>query len=711
MARRARGDGASTHVLEAVTVATVMLASVAYVVTLDVPPAATGGQREILQQKALDALAILNDTPIDSKLGDNLLSVAIHECLQQDCSRLRDKLDGLLPIGAKYGVYLSTRDGLVPVYAPRSPAGEAVTARRSIEPAWSYQFLAPSQSLYNPLEDPLVVYGLPVFSGSPLQQGSSALRITVEGKRADNAAYVMHSSATTRAVDSDTTPTPSAVSIFFHDGLGVPIASRDVRASTLDGAGSPSYAATPFFVRIVESGGGIVPAGTMLTIQLPHGWTGSAQTAANAADWTWVANATDRNGTSSASSIIVKTRHDITSDHVDFVFDATYFGDADDYYDLAASLSAGAYARSRVLVRADGHASTPPFEVPAIVLSVPRPLGVSATTTWTLAAFSSDPVTVDRIEIAEEEARAIFGSIAPLTGSGSWTSSGDKLVWTGSAILSHHSPLNLTFQVTSSGLGGPAGDRAPYVPSVGISDYSGRLLQESSPGLYRGIFLPSDESYQGYNSSTGPGLRTTHEVDSTSAYRATALPGSMDYGVGYVVGLKDSIFGSAVTARERRVSPGDPETLQIDAQSVMYELGTLGFTPSIDLYVYPPWAGDDRDPIESFSVYDGTLAAGSDPFLALLDQNGDLLPDATSVGRHNVTFDVPRTWLYGPFVVEARISWLEALDHVVDGVPLTEQVVRTASVFDYFIVEPPGGELPASAIYDVHLVAWFEDWY
>lgn len=691
-------------------VGVVMIASVAYVVTIDTQPVVSGGQREALEQKVFDALAVLNDTPFASDLGTNLLEVSIHECLQNACERLATHLDKAMPQGAHYGVYLSTKDGLVPVYAPREPRSEAVSARRTMEPAWSYQFLGLSQSVYNPLEDAVVVYGLPVYSGDVVQQGSSGLRISVEGARADNAAYKMKASATTRAVDASTSPTPAAASLYFHNGDGAALASWDVTGTTINVGGGLTNNPVSLFVRAQETGGGIIPAGTQIAVHVPHGWTATGQLPANDADWTWVADATNKSGSATASVVVAKLKRDVSATQVDYRIDATYRGDADDYYPFSATLAAGAYAHAQLLARGDDHATQPAFETPTVLVSVPRPMGVAATTTWTLAAFSPDTVKVERIEIAEEEGRQIFAGVTPIGGPGSWTNTGDKLVWTGDVDLTHDAPLALTFRVTSSAVGGPASDRAPFVPSVQMGDHNGRLTEESSPGLYRGVFLPGGSTYSGYDTSTGAGLRAAHTAESAAVYRTTALPGSVDYEVGYVVGLKDSVFGSAVTSDRRTVEPGKTATMDIEVQSVMYELATAGFTPSIDVYVYPPWEGDRHSPVESYRVYDGTLASGSAPFLNLIDTDGDLLPDPTTVGQHTLDIPIPTDWLYGPYVVEARISWLEELDQVIGGTPLTEEIVRSASVYDYFVVKPTGDELPSSPLYDVHLVAWFDDW-
>lgn len=713
MRRLGATDGASTHVLEAVTIASVMLASVAFVVTVDIPASPTAAPRGSLLQATEDAMAILNDTPLDSLLGDNVLSVAILECLQNDCDRLEDRVGALLPEGARFGVYLSTPDGLYPVYAPRDPPGESVASRRIIEPAWSYQFLATSQDLYNPAEDPLVVYALPVYSGNALQQGGNGLRILATGTRdSDNSGYSLTGSGTTRSVDTDDVPVPSATSLYFVNSSGAPLATHDVRAEALDLGLTPSLDPIEFRLRVAETGGGLVPSGTILSVALPHGWNGTASPALNSDRWTILSDAPDRNG--SASSVITaKLTSPITSGFAEFVFNATYQGDATDWYTFSAQLSQGAYARAQTLVRADEHALPSSLEYPTVVASIPRPLGVSATTTWTVGVFSPEAVDITRIEIQEEEGRAIFADVAPLSGGsggGTWSHTGDTLVWTGAASVSQSTPLALTFEVTSSDIGGLASDNPPFAPAVDLGSFTARLGEEVAPGLYRSVVLPATADKAGYETRTD-GLKGFHEAQSTSVYRTTALPGEIRYGVGYSASLQDSVFGSSAVVERRSVTPGETAVVDVDVQAALYELAVLGMEPSIDVAVYPPWAGDEREPIVNLTVYNGSVASGADTFLSLIDLDDDGTPEpSATMGRHLVEVDVPSSWLYGPYVVETQISWLETLDEVVDGVPLTEEVVRTARIYDYFTVRPTGAQLPPSPLYDVHLVAWFEDW-
>lgn len=704
-------EAASTQVLEAVTVLSVMLSSVVFVVTLDVHPAHAGEPRAALDRVARDALAILNDTPLSgSTLGNNVLEVAVQECLQNDCARIESRMGTLLPEGAQWAMYLSTADGLYPVRAARSPPGEAVTARRLIEPNWSYQFLSSAQSIHNLAADPVVIYGLPVVSGNPLHEGGHGLRITVHGNDSlSHAVFVMQGAASTRAVDPTEAPAPAATSVFFHDA-GAPLAALDARGTTIAAPATPTGNNLTLELRVEESAGGVVPAGSIVTVQVPRGWRAWGADAENAGHWTILSNATEKNGTAAGSAVVARLAHSVSAGSVDFVLHATYLGDVNDHYPFSATLSAGAYAQAQLLVRADAHVSAPAYEVPVVLASVPRPLGASAVTTWTLAALASDEVDVTRVEIVEDAGRSVFAGVTGLSGGGAWTTTGDKLVWTGEATLGHDAPLALAFEVESAAIEGRASDRPTFVPTVDLGDYTGRLLTEVSPGFFRGAFPPADATYGGYDTSTGFALHREHDATSEAVYRTIALPGTASYGVGYGASLGDSVFGAAVSPRERAVRPGETAQLDVEVQSVAYELAVLDLEPSVDVHVYPPWSGDERTPIVSEALYDASLAAGVSTFLDLLDEDGDGAPDVTDVGRYTVEVPIPMTWLYGPYVVEARLTWLEEISETVDGVPLVEEVTRTASVFDYFVVEPTHGPLPPAPLYDVHLVVWFDDW-
>ena len=712
-------DAASTHVLEGVIIASLMVSAVGFVVTHDPPPAPTAGSHDYLQRKVDDALAILYDTPVsDSAYGTNALSVGIMQCLQGDCSYLQTRLNTLLPQGSYYSLHVSNGHGQFAVVETRAPGGEAVSARRLLEPEWSFSMLAPALSTINPSSDPLVMYGLPVFNSNTIHPEGSTLRVTVNGLReGDNSTYKLRTTVNTNAAPASQAHSAPAASLYFVDTLGEPVATQDVTATTI-GGGALTNADVPLTMRLEETAGARVPAGTRLTLHVPQGWTASAPAGLNA-DWSVLENATDKSGGAVGAVVVATLLDDLVLDSVDFTVHAKYLGDANDHYPFVAALSRGAYAKSTLMVQADRHPTVPDYEIPDVFLSAPRPMGATAVTTWTLGvlipqtagAALSDRVTVTSIEIAEEAGAPIFASVEAIRAAGgAWTSHGDRLVWEGSALLGHESPLDLSFRVVGSGEGATSVEKSAFVPSVTLDGWQGRLLDEIAPGLYRGAFLPADSTYSGYNSSTKGGLYASHAASSSTTYRTTAIPGSVDYTVGHVLGLHDSLYGSDVSVSDRHVAVGSTVDLAVDVQSLLYQLGPLGYNPTVDLRVYPPWSGGSGATIFETTLLSETTLQDLGGLDALIDTNGDGFPEASSVGHFAQSIDVPRHWLFGPYLVEVEVTWGESLSATVDGVPLSGSLTRSARVYDYFVATPPVVLSPASPVYDVHLVAWMGDW-
>jgi len=718
---RASGpDAGVANTLEAIVIAVVMVAAVAFVVTFQTPAAPSEGSRGVLEGRARDALSILGDEPVlDSALGTNLMSVATMECLQGNCSRLTTKLADVLPKGASYAVYLSNGVGLYPVYAPRSPPGEAISVDRLFEPQWSYAFLAPSMDIVNPTQDPMLVYDLPVFNSNVLTPQGHVLDVVVHGTRtSDGSDYLMRTSVATRAAASANASLTPAASLYFVDGSGSPIASSDLRNQTLS-AGIATKAPVALTLRLNESAGVAIPAGANVTVQLPRGWNATASPAVNAADWMILSNATDANASASGADLVASLNHAVTSGVVDLKLNVTYRGDQDDHYVIRAAMSRGVYATASLLVTGDAHATLPAFEVPGVYLSAPRPMGATATTTWTLAAnvpqspsvSLSDAVAVTEIDITEETNASIFGSVTGVSSAGgSWTANGSALTWRGNATVQHFAPLNLTFRVAGSGLAGSTEDRSPFWPTVSLGGWSGRIADPSSPGVFRTPILPSDSSYSGYDGSTGAWVEANHTAASTAVYRATALPGTFAYSSGYATGMRDALFGSDVGPAQRRVATGGTANVSVNVQSLAYQLAELGMKPIITLKLYPPWTGDARVPIWSSTLYDAPALLGNASFLSVLDLNGDGTPDAGSVGRYNVSIPVPSSWLFGPYVLDAEVDWNDTLSAVVGNATINAPVVRAAHVYDYFLATPPNTLSPASPVYNARLVAWFDDW-
>lgn len=709
-------DEGSTHVLEAVIVATIMIASVAFVVSFEPGSGGDRPERVGLEQSAADALAILYDTP-SAGGGGTLLDELLLECLQGDCSRIDARLGDLLPEGASFALYLGNGHDVLPVHEPRQPSGESVTARHLLQPSWSYEVVAPAMSFVNPAEDALPVATLPVFHSNVVTPGGSALKVVVHGSRVgDGASYVLKSAATTyagAATDASTTP---AASLFFHDGSGAPLATRDVRALTLGAGLLPTGATVPVYVRLDETASVRVPAGAVLDVHLPRGWTAVASQPLNAPHWRILANATDAGATADGSTVRAVLLHDVSGAAVDLRLDATYHGDANDHYAFAAELSRGASASASHLVRADTHGAAPPFELPGVHLSAPRPMGAGAPTTWTLAAHApqksgvslSTLVRVERVEIIEESGAPIFGAVAPISGAaGAWTSEGDRLVWTGTALVSGDAPLALAFRVHASGAPSPEAPRDPFTSTLDVAGWHLSARERLAPGLHRALLLPAGGGYAGYD-GTNAGVSETHTIASDSVYRASALRGSGSYAAASVTPVKDALFGSHVSVARREVPVGGVADIAVEAQAVMYEVAQTGATPSVTARFYPPWAAGERVPIFELDLFDGSLLDGT--LLDEIDSNGDGVPEQSDVGRFNISAPIPPGWLYGPYLVEVEVSWVEDVSADVGGETVTQSVSRTARLHDYFVATPPDGVMPSSPVYDVHLVTWIGDW-
>lgn len=676
--RLLHSESAHTHVLEAVIIATIMVSAVAYVATFDSPSGSTTPTREFLQNKIDDAITILYDTPVTgSALGDNMLSVFLVECMQGDCTNLTDKLDKLVPAGASYALYVSNGYDTYPIYVVREPGGEAVTATHLLEPKWSHSFVATARNSVNPTTDPLLVYSLPVFNSNPVSQGGSPLRVLVHGTRlADGSNYTLMGSFSTLAGSAAQSGQMSAVSMNFL----VPIrnASTQVVEAWVTGAvgdwtnetiheatRAPKLTPATFHLEINETAGVAIPNGTELTVSLPRGWLGNASQAVNNHSWLVLENATSWNSSYTASDIRAKLVREITGSSVRFTFNATYFGDAINYYPFHATLSKGAQAEANLLVRADTAADdTQTFRAPGMTMSVPRPLGTGTNTTWSLAIdipFTASGISnykefamrgleraidIERIEITEQTGANIFGSVNGLrwgnetrifnTTKGTWVNEGYRLVWTG-RLESTDGPHFLTFNVTASGTAGPGASKNPFTPPVKFDNYKGRLLAQNAQGLYRQVVLPDNASlngraYEGYNHAFLNG--SAFEFTSDSIYRSTLLPGESNYTIEQITTAMDSLYGSYVNVETPNVPIGGQVVLTADVQSMLFALADAGFTAGVKLRFYPPWSTDTRKPIYEQDNLDSGLLNSQVLSMTLLDVNDDGYPDPI-VGTNN----------------------------------------------------------------------------
>lgn len=710
MPRRPRRDEASTHVLEAIIIACVMLSAVAFVATFENPVSGSTVTRDLVAKKAEDALALMLDTPVvGSTYGDNVLSVLLAECMQGNCGNLTTKLDKLLPPGSSYALYVSNGYETYPVYVTRDPPGEAVTSKVLLEPHWSYVFTSTGLSVMNNQTDPQLTYALPVYNANVVSPGGSPLKVTVKGvKQSDGSSYTLEAFYTTEAADSTRAGQTPAVSLnFLADKTGVdaldmlgsfqPSAYWTRLAETLASTGHPSNASLPFRVQLNESANVPIPAGTEITINVPRGWNA---TGTNDANWQVIQHATDWNASHNGSDVIARLLRPVQGETVEFKFNATYRGDLLRYYPFRAVLTRGATAEANLIVEADSWPeNTQTFAVPRVVASVPRPMGATAPTTWSLAvnvpynpvggyvvsksslmrptipmgqptSIVSGPgqgsalvsvratqpvqqttnILISSITIEEQNGAGIFDDVVPGRvgmGEGAWTSYGHKLVWQGAHSTTTGGTLALTFNVTGTGAGGGTMPKSVLVPPIEYSQHTGRLLQQTAPGLYRDAILPNNTTasvyssygphYRGYDpgakNSTSPLL---HEYSSTPTYRGTTLTGDGNYSVHPVSPFTDALYGSYVAVQKRNVPIGGQVVLTADVQSMLYALSAAGQSAGVNITFYPPWSGNSKVPIWSESNLDSGILTSSVVQLVMLDMNEDGFPDpvvGTDQGR------------------------------------------------------------------------------
>lgn len=709
--RISKGDSGSTHVLEAVIIATIMVSAVAFVATFEAPPPGQTPARGQLKQQAEDALAILAETPVyNSDFGDNLMSVYLAHCMQGDCSQLTSKLDRLMPEGSSYALYLSNGYETFPVFVTKSPPGEAVSARRLLEPHWSYTFTSTGSANVNNYTDSVVTYALPVFNSNVIQPGGSPLKVTVTGtKKSDGSNYTLEAFYSTLAVGPGqaypaaslnfltqktayetlrgTTlaqPVPGAFwdrtseAIWLNETLD-PVTQELVVADNSNGF--PTMAALPFTIRLQEHAGVTLPANVNLTLEIPRGWNASATSDAT---WDVVTPQTDWNASYNGSIINARLKTPLNGGAVDFNFHATYHGDILNYYPFRAFLGTGAEAEANLIVKADAWPQdTQTFATPSVKLSVPRPMGSTATTTWSLAVnvpyneassswfvskrgfvtFGELPVNtnvkgrsmgesntansdieIKNITIVEQDGAKIFDTVTPGSlAEGKWTAAGDRLYWDGSHSTTL-GPLNLTFNVKGSGVAGKLTPRASITPPVLFDSFKGKLVEQISPGLYRTSFLPNNTTgeqytmnWQGYD----PGVSQLealleHNYSSDSIYRATLLEGKSNYTVNPISPFRDGLYGSYVNVDKRSVPIGGQVVLTADVQSILYALSQTGSSAGVNLTFYPPWTGNSHKPIWWQDNLDSGIVTSDVMQIAMLDVNADGYADpiiGTNQGR------------------------------------------------------------------------------
>jgi hypothetical protein len=71
-------------------------------------------------------------------------------------------------------------------------------------------------------------------------------------------------------------------------------------------------------------------------------------------------------------------------------------------------------------------------------------------------------------------------------------------------------------------------------------------------------------------------------------------------------------------------------------------------------------------------------------------------------GVYTLSWQVPMNALFGPYIVELEVQGTQKINGV--NVTIDDRVVN------YFMVTPPNGKMPASPVYTVQLITWYDDW-
>jgi hypothetical protein len=108
--------------------------------------------------------------------------------------------------------------------------------------------------------------------------------------------------------------------------------------------------------------------------------------------------------------------------------------------------------------------------------------------------------------------------------------------------------------------------------------------------------------YQGWPNSSLADLPATgpYNIDTDSVHGTTLLKGSGDYETVSATDVNTyqvALGLGSVDAQEPRVAIGETATVDINVESLLYHLSTVGAGTSLETSIYPPWSMGDRDPV------------------------------------------------------------------------------------------------------------------
>lgn len=136
--RRSSDERGHLAVLEAVMVAALLIGAAAYVALAPRPGQSGDAAEAQMSALARDSLQVLEGRPASSAVYRSALHEYVTEAILGDPSGLTSFMDGALPEGADWGVYLDNGEGLETIHETGTPTGEVVSETMVFYPDWNY---------------------------------------------------------------------------------------------------------------------------------------------------------------------------------------------------------------------------------------------------------------------------------------------------------------------------------------------------------------------------------------------------------------------------------------------------------------------------------------------------------------------------------------------------------------------------------------------
>lgn len=607
-------DSGKLHALEAVLVGALFFSSAGFVLTFDMPSTPDEQASDELQNRGEDALDTFYDKPLDDpRYGDNLMSKRLAQSISGDTSGISNRLNDTLPRDTLYNLYLSNGFATQPIYESFRPNENDPTTSTSrlIEPKWSYVFSETAFEKYpqDPTTTPtkLGLYTLPVSTGTSIRTGGAEVDVVVNGDQ-DNglmdspSGFRIDTSFTVRQASDGSIP---HASLYFNDSSDDPTAYRDIT-----GHGCSTGTCTTWYnLTLEETAGVALKSGTQVNVTFPRAWKAWGQ---GGAGYSVLEDKTE-NGT--RGDVSFELDSDLSNDHVNLEFNATYTQDEYEFYTFQANLGGPNYGDAHIVVRPESMSGYTGGDIPYPRVSAPRSMGTHETGTWVLGVpnpqnqVGDGPLNITNVTVEQPEGEGLFGSVNALSGasscSGTWSKAADnRLVWTpsGSCEVSTGDALELAFEVESSASHETdltLNDRF-HPPASFDNGYDTDVDGVFTDALPR-HFVPPDTTsfvgtgYDGYPASAG----STGTIDTTSTYKTNVLKGNATYDTKDVDTYQTALALGSLDVREPRVAIGETAKADIEVESLLFALSEQGLEADVETNIYPPWAVGESDPVHT----------------------------------------------------------------------------------------------------------------